>query len=846
MNEEENQEQGQEQNQDSLAKQVGKEALNKGKQMVGDAAKKAGKEVLKKAVIAVAQALASLISAILPALLAVVAAGLVLAAAKWIVDLVTVQKSSEQTQAILEEYCTVDNTGIHFDKKALKDNILTILEEDIGIDVNDLKLAEVNAQTGEINEEKASEYLYDFFTSSMASELPYIEGSDKEARGIIKIKRRNENGDIKDLQYIGYEKFVEMLQSEDRAERENSKNYFSIDESWNLCVSKSYRAIENNVEQTYTVTEVKIPYRTMVSQYAVPFEFLIALQSVTYNTEYVQSVANMISQNSEIELTIFDSKTTTTNTEIYRHSIMKKWLEEHNIYNQETGELIHTWYTPERSGPDRQEDQVTVRIIEEESLKANITKAKIWVIDQVTPYELETPEPEYPLGEEGNTVEIADEPEPPGEEGRWKVDQSETTITRIDKKEWVKSGDTKTNIEPNQFLGLWKNSKGRFIEYYNADGSINPDAQYNPDGIVVSYPLMGDGEDDRAVMNILSSEDWLCSLLEENMRTQTHAELMRYLIHFYKTGEKLQIDLSIFNPSEFNSVSSMSTGSGNVHETKYTLEEFLEIVNRTVPPVGKEAGYNKYFKAYAEDFYNIATSYGLNPEFIFAIGIHESDWGTSRIIQDKNNAFGYGAVDGSAYASAWTFASMREGIEQECKDLANNFLNPSSWKYQRIVANGYDPNSIDGIGSLYASDGGWARKVKQHMQTIFGYLDTGVIVTGGDATAVVELAKSKLGCPYVWGAEGPDEFDCSGLVQWVFRNAVNVELPRTANDQAASLANNEVSFAEAKPGDIVWRSGHIGIYIGNNQYLHAPHTGDVVKISNNASSQFTKVFRVMF
>lgn len=563
MNEEENQEnQEQQQNENGLAKQVGKEALDQGKRMAGDAAKKAGKEIAKKAIMAVAQVVAAFIQAMLPIILVTVGICAIAGLAKWVIDTITTQKASEQTQAILEEYCEIDDEGIRFNKEALKDNIVKILEEEIGIDVNDLKLATVNTETGEIDEEKASEYLYNFFTASIASELPYIPGSDKEAQGIIKIKRRNANGETKDLEYIEHEKFTQMIDSDDRAERENSKNYFSIDESWNLCVSQSYREIVDGEEQIYTVKEVPIPYRSMVSQYAVPFEFLITLQSITYNAEYVQAVADMISQNSEIELTIFDSVTTTTNTEIYRHSIMRKWIQE---IEDDFGEVISS--EQKRSEhPEKQPDQVTVKIIEEESMKANITKAKTWVIDQKTLYEREVPDPEYPLDEEGDTVTIEDEKEPPGDEGTWKVNQSQTTIIRIDKSEWVKTGDTQTNIEPDQFLGLWRNSVGTFVKYYNEDGSINPDAQYNSDpdeGIVVRYPLIGqeNGEYDRPVMNILSSEDWLCSLLEQNMRTQTHGELMRYLIHFYKTGEKLEIDLSIFNPTEFTDVATIEGGS---------------------------------------------------------------------------------------------------------------------------------------------------------------------------------------------------------------------------------------------------------------------------------------------
>ena len=385
MNEEENQEK--QQNENGLAKQVGNEVINQGKRMAGDAAKKAAKQLLNKVITAIMPILLVLLKIILIVAVVAVVAGVLLAAAKWLIDLVTVQKSSEQTQAILEEYCTVDDTGIHFDKQALKDNIIQMLEES-GIDVNDLKLATINSATGVIDEEKAAEYLYNFFTASMASELPYIEGSDKEARGIIKIMRKDSNteGEARQLQYIGYEKFTEMLQSTDNNVKENAKNYFSIDESWNICVTKSYKETENNVIKQFNIMEVKIPYRTMVSQYAMPFEFLIALQSVTQNVEYVQAVADLATKNAEIELTIFDSITTTTTTETYKHSTMSKWVETHDIKDPETQEIIGTEEEPKRSGPNEQPDQVTVTVTQEESIKANITKARTWALNQETPY----------------------------------------------------------------------------------------------------------------------------------------------------------------------------------------------------------------------------------------------------------------------------------------------------------------------------------------------------------------------------------------------------------------------------------------------------------------------------
>lgn len=98
----------------------------------------------------------------------------------------------------------------------------------------------------------------------------------------------------------------------------------------------------------------------------------------------------------------------------------------------------------------------------------------------------------------------------------------------------------------------------------------------------------------------------------------------------------------------------------------------------------------------------------------------------------------------------------------------------------------------------------------------------------------VQAAMSRLDAPYVWGAAGPTTFDCSGLVVWAFAQ-VNVSLPHYSYSQMASGV--AVSPSDLQPGDLVFFYGgsHVGIYIGGGQFVHAPHTGDVVRVASLSS-----------
>ena len=107
---------------------------------------------------------------------------------------------------------------------------------------------------------------------------------------------------------------------------------------------------------------------------------------------------------------------------------------------------------------------------------------------------------------------------------------------------------------------------------------------------------------------------------------------------------------------------------------------------------------------------------------------------------------------------------------------------------------------------------------------------------GGGTNAVIRTAQTQLGVQYQWGGESPgQDFDCSGLVQWVYGQN-GVQLPRVAQDQYNATA--KVALNQVQPGDLLFFGGgtnsitHVGIYIGNGQMIDAPHTGAQVRVES--------------
>ena len=131
------------------------------------------------------------------------------------------------------------------------------------------------------------------------------------------------------------------------------------------------------------------------------------------------------------------------------------------------------------------------------------------------------------------------------------------------------------------------------------------------------------------------------------------------------------------------------------------------------------------FKNNAKYFYYVEQQYNINGLFVAALGIHESNWGTSKIAQNKHNLFGYGAYDSNPYNGAYDFKDYSESIDLVSRVFIKYYLNPKGTAiYGGEIASGkyYNGATLSGINKKYATDKNWANGVYKNMEYLYNKL----------------------------------------------------------------------------------------------------------------------------
>lgn len=199
----------------------------------------------------------------------------------------------------------------------------------------------------------------------------------------------------------------------------------------------------------------------------------------------------------------------------------------------------------------------------------------------------------------------------------------------------------------------------------------------------------------------------------------------------------------------------------------------------------------------------------------------------------------YGGETVTIMADFTSFTSYKDCIVFRSRVLLANERYAGNALIQEAIANHDSDKMAEGLKDAgYATSSAYVESLKSAMKAYNLYRFDGMSLEqfksgAASGNAIVEAAYSQLGVPYVWGGSTPGVgLDCSGLTQYCYAQA-GVYIPHYSEDQAAG--GTKVALSDARPGDILWRPGHVAIYIGGDQYIHEPQTGDVCKISTGIS-----------
>ncbi|MBB3085233.1 C40 family peptidase [Geodermatophilus sabuli] len=224
---------------------------------------------------------------------------------------------------------------------------------------------------------------------------------------------------------------------------------------------------------------------------------------------------------------------------------------------------------------------------------------------------------------------------------------------------------------------------------------------------------------------------------------------------------------------------------------------------------------------------------GSADEFVNRVTLLETVAGHQNALLAQAAAAGEVAAQAKAVAddAAAEAQAQYDAVAAQQGDLQAQ-INEYQADYARLSASERRA-ALDAAAAAHgAAGGGGERASRAERAAPAAPASAPVVASSGAIQSAIDTAMAQRGKPYVWAASGPGSYDCSGLVQYAFR-AAGIGLPHSSRMQ--SSMGTQVSRAEARAGDLVAfysPVSHIGIYLGNGQMVHAPTSGDVVKVAS--------------
>ena len=322
------------------------------------------------------------------------------------------------------------------------------------------------------------------------------------------------------------------------------------------------------------------------------------------------------------------------------------------------------------------------------------------------------------------------------------------------------------------------------------DAEADRDKQYADMKKRIQYIYENGGNE--AWLNMLSGADSITSLLNKVEYAQNMHDYDRKQLEAFKEVVQQVSDLKA---DLENQKADLETQKSDLETQKASLESQQADLQSQQADLQAQMDEKK---ATSSDYEaQIATAQQQANEISNLISQQQAQ--LDQIAEEKRQAEEEAARQAAAEEAARQQAAAEEAARQQAASNRNNSSSSSS-------------NSSSNSNKGNSSNKGTSNNAPSYVS--------------GDA---VSRAYSALGKPYVWGATGPNSFDCSGLVGFCLTG-------RYSRSCTSASLNALPTVSNPQPGDVCVRSGHCGIYIGNGQMIHAPHTGDVVKVASVPSN----------
>lgn len=554
-----------------------------------------------------------------------------------------------------------------------------------------------------ISEEKQKEYLKMFIKADFITQNLKLGNADPkksdQINGAITVQRSDKDGNVSTLQYIDYTTFKQYIADS------NSEvfKYCSINDNGQLVIAQSYRhskVLDTNVpgetpinEEQYNISEMSLDYKSALSSYAMPFNFLWALLVKSTEEDFVYELAKL-AMDTEITITAYDNYMRTEETEESQFTMEGRKELIVRQFIKHSGTLTKITREREFDTSDTTYHRRLTEITETRNVTLNVTYANTWIAKYQNEYTYEsipaTVTENNAQSNNSQAIETINRYLTKAE-----IEQDSFAQEVLNDLEHGKMEGTVYTVESERLISdiKEKSRTGKIVSSGNSYKEGTPKIEEKTDlnsqepnfcTILKKYP--------RAESKIMSSVEWLFEMMEQNTENVTNMiDLVKYLL-YKATGRDLGVTELSANFFIIKNLSSMYGGSGiSVNKTSISKEDFIKCVRE----YRNDSGYQKRFAAYADKIYDICVKNNINPILCVAQAGQESSFGEATPGNSPWNYWGLGVYNDSSVGTQ--FATIDEAIQFYCKTILS-YQQPGSIAYAK--AQTYAPHSDRITGNM--------------------------------------------------------------------------------------------------------------------------------------------------